>query len=104
MKGKKWTPDAALVARKKKEQEVETHQDGVDLAQQKKDQTFFQGTIKSGDELAAIESELDETAKWEAELKAKQGEILLHFFLSLINTTVVPPPSLSTLTFIRFTN
>ena len=73
MKRKKWTPDAAMVAKKKLEKEDETHIDGVDLKQQAKDQAFFQGATKSGAELAAIESELDKTAKWEAELKAKQG-------------------------------
>jgi hypothetical protein len=70
---KKWTPDAALVAKKKLDKEDETHANGVDLKQQKKDQSNFQAAIAQGDELAAIESELDKTAQWEAELKAKQG-------------------------------
>jgi len=76
MKGKKWKPDAAFISKKKLEKEDETHADGIDLKQQAKDQTFFQGTTKSGEELAAIESELDKTAQWEAELKAKQDALL----------------------------
>jgi hypothetical protein len=70
---KKWTPDAALVAKKKLDKEDETHADGVDLKQLAMDRSNFQGATKTGKELADIEATLDKTAQWEAELKAKQG-------------------------------
>jgi hypothetical protein len=70
---KKWTPDAALVAKKKLDKEDKTHADGVDLKQLAMDRSNFQGATKTGKELADIEATLDKTAQWEAELKAKQG-------------------------------